>query len=87
MQLPKDATTRLAMEEDDHFALMSRFGNLPFLRRAADYYEDAVYSATEVVGLLDELAAAGPLTGAAAGLVSLCMEACRRRCGLVAIAD
>jgi hypothetical protein len=87
LQLPRDPATRVAMEEHDHFAMMSRCGNLPLLGRAADYDRDAVYAPTEVAALIDELATAGPLSGAAAGVAALCAEACHRRCGLVAIAD
>lgn len=77
----------VAMEEDVHHALLSRCGHLPLLRRAANYYEDAVYAPAEVGRLLEELASVGPLAGTAAELEALCRAALRRECALIAIAD
>ncbi len=82
----RGASTHVALEEDSHHALLSRCGNLPLLRRAADYYEDVAYAPAEMPDLLDELATAGG-SDAATGLVALCREALRRQCGVIAVAD
>jgi hypothetical protein len=87
MSLSFDPTTRVAMDEPDHAALMSRGGHRPLLRRAGDYYADAVYTPDEVPRLIEELTALGPLIGAGAGLAALCEAAVRRGCGLIAVAD
>jgi hypothetical protein len=86
-RIAKDPAAHFAMDEEVHEALLSCCGHRPFLQRAADYYRDAEFAPEEVDMFLKELAAAEPLPESAAELKSLCEEAIRRRCGIVAVAD
>jgi hypothetical protein len=86
LRVPKEPGSHTAMDEDTHHQLMSRSGNLPYLRRAANFYEDAVYDPADVEQLLSELISCGQ-HAAIDELVSLCREALHRRCGVIAIAD